>query len=162
MSQPGTREAIKRAMNAEMEAHTFYHNSAQLAINPKGRDMFSQLAAFELNHYNNLKALLESLQEGRGWIAYDGTRFSDSGDLPEGKNFPREEDRKDDVLSILSRAIEDEKKASAYYAHLAGETTDPAGKALFAKMADEERVHTKILTDQWYSLSNQGSWVWGD
>ena len=162
MPQSPTLEAIKRAMDAEMAAHAYYSRSAQKATNPKGKDMFSQLAALELNHYNNLKALLDSLQGGRGWTAYAGTHFSDTTPAPEGKGSSREEALKDDVLSILSKAIEDEKKASDYYTELAKETADPAGKELFTKLAEEEKIHTKILNDQWYSLNNQGIWLWGD
>ena len=69
---------------------------------------------------------------------------------------------KEDILSILSKAIEDEKNASAYYAKLADETDDLAGKEMFTKLAEEEKLHTKILNDQWYSLNNQGIWLWGD
>jgi rubrerythrin len=162
MPESTTLEAIKRAMDAEMAAHTYYSQSAQKATNPKGKDMFRQLAALELNHYNNLKALHDSLQEGNGWIAYDGTQSSDTTLAPEGRHSSREEALKDDVLSILSKAIEDEKKASAYYTTLAKEITEPAGKELFTKLAAEEKVHTKILNDQWYSLNNQGVWLWGD
>ncbi len=162
MAESTTLEAIKRAMDAEMEAHAYYSQSAQKATNPKGKDMFKQLAALELNHYNNLKALHDSLQEGNGWIAYDASQNSDTTQSAEGAHPSREEALKDDVLSILSKAIEDEKKASAYYTKLANETTDPAGKELFTKLAEEEKVHTKILNDQWYSLNNQGIWLWGD
>ena len=162
MPESNTLEAIKRAMDAEMEAHTYYSQAAKKATNPKGKDMFRQLAALELNHYNNLKALHDSLHEGNGWIAYDSTHYSDTTNAAEGKDPSREEDFKDDVLSILSKAIQDEKKASVYYTTLANETTDPAGKELFSKLAEEEKIHTKILNDQWYSLNNQGIWLWGD
>jgi len=43
-------DAIKAAMEAEMDAHNFYSKAAQKTENPKGRDMFSQLADFERNH----------------------------------------------------------------------------------------------------------------
>lgn len=162
MTQSTTLDAIRTAMDAEMEAHTYYSQSAQKAASPKGKNMFSQLAAFELNHYNNLKALLDSLLQGKGWTVYQGTRFSDTSHAPEGKDAAREEDSKDDVLAILSKAINDEKNAAAYYAKLAHETADPAGKAIFTKLAEEEKIHTKILNDQWYSLNNEGVWLWGD
>jgi rubrerythrin len=155
-------DAIKIAMDAEQKAHNYYSQSAQKAINPKGKELFSQLAAFELNHYNYLKSLLTSLQEGNGWISYAGAQFSETPRSSEAKNSSTEEGLKDDVLSILSKAIEDEKNASAYYTKLAEETDDPAGKEMFKKLAEEEKLHTKILNDQWYSLSNQGSWVWSD
>ena len=155
-------EAIKIAMDAEMEAHNYYSQSAQTTANPKGKDMFNQLSAFELSHYNNLKSLFDSLNEGTGWIQYAGTQFLDNPKSMEGGNFPAKEEMKDDELSILSKAIEDEKKASAYYKKLADETDDPSGKAMFKKLAEEENLHTKILNDQWYSLNNKGVWIWGD
>jgi rubrerythrin len=149
-------------MDAEMEAHNYYTQSAQKTANPRGQDMFNQLAAFELSHYNNLKSLLDSLNEGTGWIQYVGTQFPDSSDSVEGENPSAKEEIKDDELSILSKAIEDEKKASEYYNNLADETDDPSGKAMFKKLAEEENLHTKILNDQWYSLNNKGVWIWGD
>ena len=78
-------DAIKLAMDAEQQAHSYYSQSAQKATNPKGKSMFNQLAAFELNHYNYLKSLLESLEEGNGWIAYSGTQFSGTAESPEGR-----------------------------------------------------------------------------
>ncbi|MBW2554680.1 MAG: ferritin family protein [Deltaproteobacteria bacterium] len=155
-------KAIEIAMDAEMEAHNYYSQSAQKTANPKGKDMFNQLAAFELSHYNNLKSLLDSLNEGNGWIQYAGTQFLDNSKSRGGGNSPAKEETKDDELSILSKAIEDEKKASAYYNKLADETDDSSGKAMFKKLAEEENLHTRILNDQWYSLSNKGIWVWGD
>ncbi len=155
-------DAIKIAMDAEQEAHTYYSQSAQKATSPKGKDMFNQLAAFELNHYNYLKSLLASLQEGAGWTSYPGTQFSGPAQAAEAKNSSPEEGMKDDVLSILSKAIEDEKHASTYYTKLAEETDDPAGKDIFKKLAEEEKLHTKLLNDQWYQLNNQGVWLWGD
>ena len=156
-------EVIKIAMDAEMKAHENYTQAARKSTNPKGRDMFSQLAAFELSHYNNLKVLFDSLTDGKGWTTYAGTQFSEIPEGIEGESSSVEvSETKDGVLSILSKAIEGEKKASEYYTKLAEETIDPAGKEMFKKLAEEEKLHTKILNDQWYSLNNQGIWVWGD
>ena len=156
-------EAIRIAMDAEMKAHKNYTRAAQKSANPKGKDMFSQLAAFELSHYNNLKSLLDSLSGGKGWTTYAGTQFSGMPECIEGEASSVEvSETKDEVLSILSEAIEDEKKACEYYTKLAEKTTDTAGKAMFKKLAEEEKLHTKILNDQWYSLNNQGVWIWGD
>jgi rubrerythrin len=155
-------DALKIAMDAELQAHTYYNQSAQKATSPKGKDMLKQLAAFELNHYNYLKSLLSSLQEGNGWVSYSGTHFSEASQSPETKDPSGDEKTKDEVLSILSKAIDDEKKASAFYAKLAEETDDPAGKEILKKLAEEEKLHTTLLNDQWYSLNNQGVWLWGD
>ncbi|MFQ5842487.1 MAG: ferritin family protein, partial [Thermodesulfobacteriota bacterium] len=71
--------AIKAAMEAEMDAHNFYSRAAQKTKNPKGRDMFSQLADFERNHFHHLKALYDSLKGEEKWISYSGTTFSGKG-----------------------------------------------------------------------------------
>jgi rubrerythrin len=156
-------EAIKIAMDAEMKAHEKYAQAAQKSTNPKGKDMFSQLTAFELSHYNNLKALFDSLADGKGWTTYSGTQFPETPQFMEGEASSLEaSETKDDILSVLSKAIEDEKKACEYYTKLAEEIADPAGKEMFKKLAEEEKLHKKILNDQWYSLNNQGVWVWGD
>lgn len=155
-------DALRMAMDAEFQAHNYYSQSAQKATNPRGKDILKQLAAFELNHYNYLKSLLSSLKEGNGWISYPGTHFSEASQSTETKDSSGDEKTKDDVLSILSKAIEDEKKACAYYTKLAEETDDPAGKEILKKLAEEEKLHTTLLNDQWYSLNNQGVWLWGD
>ena len=155
-------DAITIAMDAELKAHNYYSQSAQKVTNPKGKEMLNQLAALELNHYNYLKNLLSSLKEGNGWIPYSGTHLSKGSQSPEAKDSSGDEKTKDDVLSVLSKAIEDEKKACAYYTKLAEETDDPSGKEMLKKLAEEEKLHAKILGDQWYGLNNQGVWLWGD
>ncbi len=102
-------DAIKIAMDAEQQAHRYYSQSAQKATSPKGKNMFNQLAAFELNHYNYLKSLLTSLQEGSGWTSYSGTQFSETAHSSEAKNSSAEEGMKDDVLSILSKPLKTKK-----------------------------------------------------
>ena len=43
---------------------------------------------------------------------------------------------------------------------LAEETEDPKGKAMFRQLAEEERMHERILEDEFFSLSNEGVWGW--
>jgi rubrerythrin len=156
-------DAIKAAMEAEMDAHNLYSKAAQKTRNPKGRDMFSQLADFEKNHFHHLKALYDSLKGEETWIAYPGTTFSEKGkkvsrDLTRGEEVGS---RADD-LDALSMAIKEERKAQKYYHEMAQKTTDPLGRDMFKKLAREEELHERILNDQFYSLNNKGLWTWGD
>jgi rubrerythrin len=156
-------DAIKAAMEAEMDAHNFYSKAAQKTKNPKGRDMFSQLADFEKNHFHHLKVLYDSLKGEGKWTAYSGTRFSKKGkkistDLSIGKEVgPQADD-----LDALSIAIKEERKAQEYYHEMAKEPADPLGRDMFKKLAREEELHERILNDQFYSLTNKGLWTWGD
>ena len=62
--------------------------------------------------------------------------------------------------SILSAAIDNEKIAGERYRGLAEETADPRGQAMFRDLANEEKIHQRILEDEFYSLSNEGTWGW--
>ena len=155
--------AIKAAMEAEMDAHNFYSRAAQKTKNPKGRDMFSQLADFERNHFHHLKALYDSLKGEEKWISYSGTTFSEQGkkasrDLAIGE----EVGPKADDFDALSIAIKEERKAQNYYQEMAQKTTDPLGSDMFKKLAREEELHQRVLNNQLYSLTNKGLWTWGD
>jgi rubrerythrin len=158
-----TLDAIKAAMEAEMDAHNFYSKAAEKTKNPKGRDMFSQLADFEKNHFQHLKALYDSLRGEEKWIVYPGTTFSARGkkitrDLTIGAQVGSQADD----LDALSMAIKEEMKAQKYYEEMAQRTTDPLGRGTFKKLAREEELHEKVLNDQFYSLTNKGLWTWGD
>ena len=156
-------DAIKTAMEAEMDAHNFYSKAAQKTENPKGRDMFSQLADFERNHFLHLKDLYDSLKGEGKWIDYSGTTFSDKGKkISTGLSIEKEVGPQPDDLDALSIAIKEERKAQKYYLKMAKEIADPLGKDMFKKLAREEELHERILNDQYYSLNNNGVWTWGD
>jgi rubrerythrin len=150
-------------MEAENDAHNFYSRASQKTRNPKGRDMFSQLADFEKNHFLHLKELYDSIKEEGKWISYPGTTFSAkakktrAGLAPKGGVETQAGD-----LDALSMAIKEERKAQNNYRKMAEETTDPLGKDMFKKLAREETLHERILNDQYYSLNSNGVWTWGD
>ncbi len=155
--------AITASMEAEMDTYNFYSRAARITQNPKGRDMFSQLADFEMNHFRHLSSLYDSLKGDGKWIAYSGSAFSNkekkiSVDLSIKEDIGSQADD----IDALSIAIKEEQKARKYYQEMAQETADPLGRDMFKKLAREEEMHEKVLNDQFYSLSNKGIWTWGD
>lgn len=161
--QTSILEAVKVAMEAENDAHNFYSRASQKTRNPKGRDMFSQLADFEKNHFLHLKELYDSIKEEGTWISYPGITFSakakkiSTGLAPRGEVGTQADD-----LDALSMAIKEERKAQNNYRKMAEETSDPLGKDMFKKLAREEELHERVLNDQYYSLNSNGVWTWGD
>ena len=156
-------DTIKTAMAAEKDAHNFYSSAAQKTQNPKGKDMFSQLADFEMNHFRHLKQLYDSLKGEDKWIAYSGTTFpTKRGKISKELSVGEEVGSQADDLDALSIAIKEERKAHEYYLEMARGTADPLGKDTFKKLAREEELHERILNDQFYSLTNNGLWTWGD
>ncbi len=153
-------KAIRVAIQAEKEASQAYAKAAKHTKNPKGRDMFEQLSEFEMNHFQKLTGLLNSLQEKREWVLYGGTSLK-----KRATSFKIEKPKGQEQLTdmdALKIAIREEKKALGYYRSLAELTRDPRGKDMYKRLADEESLHEKLLNDQYYSLHNTGLWSWGD
>ncbi len=153
-------KAIRVAMEAEMGAHRTYSKAARMTRNPKGKDMFQQLSEFEMNHYQKLKALLQSLEERGEWILYEGTGLK-KRKIPLKVEKPKGQEQLTD-MDALKIAIREEKKARAYYRSMAELAKDPRGKDMYKRLASEEELHEKLLNDQYYSLHNSGLWSWGD
>jgi rubrerythrin len=80
----------------------------------------------------------------------------------EGGAVSVHEDHPQETAGILGLAMDAEDKAQQRYLRLAESTEDPLGKAMFLRLAGEEAMHHRILSDEFYSLSNEGLWVWAE
>ena len=163
MSQKlGIEEALDTAMDAELEAQAFYARAAVEVQDPKGRDLLGRLSAFEKYHYEQLAKLALSLKEHGQFVEYETRRVEEFHPLVSGgETAGTVLDQLSDVPAILSKAIENEQVAGERYRALAAATDDPAGRDMFLKLVEEEKVHLRILEDEFFSLSNQGTWSWG-
>jgi rubrerythrin len=156
----GLLEAIEIALVAENNAYEFYLDAFKKVKDERGKDLLKQLADFEQNHFKILSELKESLEKENKYIEYKGTSFMQFKATSITKQI---EPNKADVLSILSIAIDAEENANKHYLKMAEQTTDVKGKGMFLKLAEEELMHRRILSDEFYQLSNKsGSWFWGD
>jgi rubrerythrin len=157
----GLEDALTIAMDAEIKARDFYARAAAEVQDPAGRDLLGRLASFEQYHYDKLFDLAQSLHEDGAFVEYesrtleqfvpwDGSGEAASASLAESG----------DIANVLSLAIENEKTAGERYRSLAEDTADPKGHAMFRDLAREEATHQRVLEDEFYSISNQGSWGW--
>ena len=156
----GIEEALSIAIEAELKAQAFYVQAAAWVQDPRGRDLLGRLAAFEQHHYQKLTELVRSLQLGGQFIAYEPRTVDQFAPLVGGETAVAQPEGLKDEGSILGRAIDMEKIAGERYRVLANETTAPDGQAMFSQLANEERVHQRILEDEFFSLSNRGVWGW--
>ncbi len=155
-------EAIDIAIEAEQNAHKFYLDAIEKVSNQRGKILLKQLSDFELNHYNKLNEFKSSLKDGE-YIKYSGTEFTLFKIENDSEITGKIEENKNDVLHILSKAIEAETNASERYQKLANQIDNANGKEMFHKLAEEELLHRRILSDEFYQLSNNnGEWFWGD
>jgi len=161
VTQTGLEEALDIAMEAELKAKAFYSQAAMFVQDARGRDLLGRLAAFEQHHYEQLAELADSLRKDGRFINYEmQTMAAFAPVVMVGETAGTLLDELGDEVSILTTAIEKEKSAEERYVALAESTSDPAGQAMFQNLAGEERLHQRILEDEFYSLSNKGTWAW--
>ena len=148
-------DAIKIAMEAEKKAAAFYADAAQ-KTETLGRKLLEQLAEFERHHYDILVKLEQSLREQEAFIGYEGREMTVP--TPSEVQTTAEPDKMS-MMGIITTALGIETEAEKRYTALAGQTSDPDGKAMFEKLAKEEHRHHAILSEAYWSLSNHGTWV---
>ncbi|MDP8223792.1 MAG: ferritin family protein [Candidatus Lernaella stagnicola] len=152
-------DAIDLAMQAEADAAAFYAAAAESSTDPRGQDMFGQLARFERAHFESLKRLRESLLSG-DWPGYTGTEFLP--ERPGGNAGTLDDVEKAAAVDVINIALEAEQKAEQAYLDLAERAQAPEIVEMFRKLASEESLHHKVLEDQFYALTNEGHWKWGE
>ncbi len=153
-------DALTIAKDAELKAAQIYRDASARATNPLGKRLLEQLADFEEYHYRKLVELEESLRLKGEFIDYEGRELRLPSSPETGEKAQELESRS--MAAILATAIDIEKAAEARYKALAERTTDPRGKAMFQKLALEEHYHYRILSDEYYAISNRGVWVWAE
>jgi len=152
-------DAIQIAMEAEQKAAAFYAEAAQETANPLGRRLLEQLAEFERHHYSKLATLEESLRDEGAFIGYEGKELSFPAP---GEVENIEEANKKSAMGIITAALNVEQEAEKRYAALAEQTSDPDGRSMFKRLAEEEHTHYRILRDAYWSLNNRGVWTWSE
>lgn len=150
-------DAIQVAMEAEQKAAAFYADAAKRTT-IVARGLFEQLAEFERHHYDKLVVLVKSLREEGAFTPYEGRELvlPAQGEVKD----PIEEAQRMSLMDIITLALDVERQAEERYTALAGQTDDPSGRAMFTRLAAEEHIHHRILTDAYWSLNDHGVWVW--
>lgn len=162
-SNLGLLEAIEMAMEAELKANAFYLNAKDKVTTVAGKNLLQQLADFEQTHYDKLNELKTKLSTEGKFIDYAGTQFQTFQSEIPAEVAGVIETNKNEVLHVLNLAIDAEAKAASNYRKLENETADPKGKDMFRKLAEEEILHRRILSDEFYQMSNMRDvWSWGD
>ena len=150
-------ESIHVVRENEKRVAEFYADAAEKTGSPAGRELFGELVKFENFHFHWLTVLEKSLKEKGDYIFYEGRQFP----LPPViEPTAAEEPRHQSVLDIIERARQLERQSEKAYSDLAREITDPQGRAMFKKLAGEERNHFRILEEASLGLEHSKAWRW--
>ncbi len=148
---------LNEAMTAEVKAQAFYTDASNKAQSQAGKKLFKELADFEGNHYERLKGIINTRNQGNAFnepippILMPDVKSEIEGEI---------EPNKDEIVDVLNIAIAAEKDAQVKYREIAEMIKEPEGKAIFNNFAEEEYKHQRILEDQFYHMSNEGTIIW--
>jgi rubrerythrin len=155
MSHEKTLEALRRAIQAEIEGQHFYAMAAACTQDPKGREVFETLATEEAAHADFLRDHLSSLfHDGRLHPeARLGTPSPLTGPSPIFSESLRERvGQAHFEMTALSIGIQLEADAQHFYRLQAENAQDETLRGFFLTLADWESIHYHALLAQHEAL----------
>ncbi len=148
---------IREAMQAERHGHTFYKTAAMNTVDPKGKEVFEQLAREELEHFEFLSAHYKSVVES-GTISKDAKLTGHAEVDPESPIFSEQlRERIKDAhfeMSAMAIAVQLELNAINRYRQLAAKATIPEVKKFFEELANWESSHYRAFLNQQQTLQD--------
>jgi rubrerythrin len=153
--------ALKIALENEMNERRFYQKNAERTMNPVGKAMFEQIAAEELEHYERLQQLADNWKKERKWPETIPLKVKSTevkavfvkAVKAAGKTAGEADD-----LAAIRQAIAFEAKGAQFYAELRDKSTDPKEKAFFGLLSDIEREHHASLKDTEEFFVDPAAW----
>jgi rubrerythrin len=152
LSHHTLKDAISRAIYAEIGAMNFYSRMADSIENKEGSSRFEQLSGDERGHRDTLKEWYTRLFE---------TEFVEDEQAIKDSEISGLEIRKEaGAIEALDIAIEAESKANDFYLAEAEKAEDPELKKMFESLAQQEKGHYDLLTAEKNALT--GGFYWFD
>jgi rubrerythrin len=130
---------VQQALQAEMNAHTFYAVMAREASDPDVQALFASLSEMEREHLETLAQKYHAHLEGPPeQVPHPNIRQI----ILEGIEGLSEADR---LLALYGRAIEMERRARAFFLSQVEELPDGLEREIYRELAAEEDEHIALL-----------------
>ena len=155
-------EALQVALDTEKKGYLFYKVAAKSSKDPKGQEVFEQLACDEIEHMGVIATVFKSLTNNEPWMTYEEA-VQKYGETPKEKiifpDVPEEAQENFDDLKALEEALEFEKKAVQFYSKQAQEADGEKAKAFYQSLIEIEEGHVLIIQAELDSLMGAGIWL---
>jgi rubrerythrin len=151
-------DGLLKAIGAEVDGYHFYMMAARTTTDPRGREVFEQLAREEVDHHNFLKAQYRAITEtGRVDVSVKlGSRVNLTGTHPIFSPDLKERAKSVNYeMSALSIGSQLELSAVQFYSAEAAKAADPAVKRFYEELAVWEQGHYEALNRQLETLRGE-------
>jgi len=148
--------AIEISIKMETDAIAYYSEAAEKTENPVGKKMFQSIIGDEKRHLK----MLEDLFKGLDITIKDVSPMENVKTVFE----QHRDDMKERVpataneMDALKVAMGMEKEGIEFYTKAAANAKTDKEKALFERLAQEEKQHYQVFANTHFFMSDTGSW----
>ncbi len=135
-------KAVDAGMEIEKRGTDYYFDSAKKVSDEELKRFLEFLGKQEIEHYNILNKLKQSLQETGKWM--ETTESLEKPQIFQKGKTPNITEGSED-LEALMHALGVENETRDYYRKFAENIDDPTGKHFFEKLADFEQGHADMI-----------------
>lgn len=157
-----TLEALRTALQMEIDGKEFYLKASRESKNELGRRLLESLAFEEDYHRTKFENIFSVIQQEQGWPQTD---FQPDGGKRLRTIFSEEMSKsttpKDSLhteIETIQKAMDMESASRDFYRRRMENTSTAAEKQFYSMVADEEREHFLVLLDYFEYLKNPAAW----
>jgi rubrerythrin len=147
-------DIFEYAMNVEKDGEALYRELATDAPNTELWQIFEWLADAELRHYQ----IFKRMEDEKRVVVQETPLLQDVVNIFEQIKID-EKEIETMPANAYRKAKEIEEKMITFYLAKAAETDDPNEKAIFTKVADEEKRHAHVLENLINFANNPEVWI---
>jgi len=156
-------QALKDAVQMEIDGQKFYQDAAGRAESPGARQIFDYLAESEKYHIVKIREIYQKLEKDPAWTeamaAFEPPGFEPHACVSALSLEIQGQATKED-LDALKTGLKMEECSIALYEKLARQTVNPLGRRFFLSLVSEERGHYLNLLDIHNYLSDPADWFY--
>ena len=160
--QAKTLEALKIAVQMEIDGKEYYLEASQKSSNELGKKLLASLAAEEDIHRQKFEEIYDALRNKRAWPVTDfqpdgGKRLRTvfakvTEEIGSNVKAPATE------LDAIQTAMNMENKTYDFYQSQGKDATYDAERDFYETLAAEEREHHQVLLDYYEYLKDPAAW----
>lgn len=154
-----SEEALRKAIEMELEGKEFYLTSARQATSALARRVFEELAREEDMHIVAIRRIYASMEESRPlkeWVT--GTGAGPALEKVFRESLVEEAKASENDLAALRFALDLEDKSAKYYESLAAMAENPFERRFYLTLSYEEKGHYLRILDSIEYLTDPAGW----
>jgi rubrerythrin len=158
-----TAQALKKALQMEIEGQEFYQKSGQRSTNTLAKKLFLNLVEQENMHIKKINEIYQGIENRAGWPENE-TIFKHEKSLKSVfkeaiESMDRETEVSSSEIEAIQTAMNMEDSSYSFYNSRAEEATSSAEKSFYQALAAEERGHYLTLSDSYEYLTDPQGWL---